>query len=236
MSGLVYPTPTQLKSLERKTLQSIQKMGCLKKSFGTLVLAANQNCTNLDPKRGGLDFSTSFEVHTAQERRRVDIGALINVDEKNCYEAVSYFFAIGKDCQAQGHILRKLHFDFENPTRRNPKEIKPSMHIQVGGKLTPSMARAGYTNQHLENHFPWFEKPRIPSIPFSIALLLDWLFLEFCDTPEINEVIQAGEWRNLVRDVENELLGPFFQGCHDFLKNPKRDGLLLANLFYGLQP
>ena len=235
MNELVYPTAAQLKGIERKTLQSIQKMGCLKKSFATLVLAANQNYANLDPDRGGLDFSTSFEVQTAKACRRIDVGALITVDGKNRYQSVSYFLAIGSDCNFKGHILRKLHFDFESPTRRNPKEIKPSVHMQICGNLTPSMAQAGYTDQHLEKHFPWFEKPRVPSMPFSLALLLDWLFLEFCDTPEINQVVNDGEWRNLVREVENELLAPFFEGCHEFLRNKKRDGLFLANLFYGTQ-
>ncbi len=209
-------------------------MGCLKKDFSNLVLAAQQNYSHLDPKRGGLDFAANFEVFTSNQRRRVDVGAKIEVDAKNRYESVSYFFAIGSDTLAKDHILRKLHFDFEAPENRNVNECKPSIHMQICGELTPSMAHAGYTDKHLQNHFPWFEKPRVPSIPFSLALLLDWLFLEFSNTPEVNEVVKNGQWRNMVLETENQLLRPYFEDCHQYLRNPNRDGLFFANYLYGL--
>jgi hypothetical protein len=235
MAALAYPNPTDLKAIELMTLSVIQKMGCLKKDFADLVSAAQMKYQNLDPKRGGFDFSTSFEVDSDKTKRRVDIGALIEVDGRNQYERVSYFFSIGCPAAAKDNILRKIHFDFEAPEKRNLSECKPSIHMQVGGKLTPSMATAGYTSQHLDNHFPWFEKPRVPSLPFSLALLLDWLFLEFLNTPEVNQVVNDGQWRSLVLNVENTLLKPYFEGCNKFFQNPKRPELFFANYCYGLK-
>jgi hypothetical protein len=235
MVALGYPNPVDLKGIERMTLSVLQKMGCLKKDFADLVTAAQKNYQNLDPKRGGFDFSSSFEVVSDQTRRRVDIGAIIEVDSRNQYERVSYFCAIGSPSATKDNILRKLHFDFEAPEKRNVGECKPSVHMQICGKLTPSMALAGYTSKHLENHFPWFEKPRVPSIPFSLALLLDWLFLEFLNTPEVNQVANDGQWRNLVLEVENKLLVPYFDGCNKFFQNSKRGELFFANYLYGLK-
>jgi hypothetical protein len=116
--------------------------------------------------------------------------------------------------------MRKVHFDFEHKSSRNDEEPKPTNHMQVCGELLPQLRKLGYRGVDLRNWFPWLEKPRVPTIPVSLALLLNWLLVEFQSDLNAQKIVKNKEWRNLVARAEREVLAPWFQECSDFFQAP----------------
>jgi hypothetical protein len=155
--------------------------------------------------------------------RRFDLGGLIVVEtpsrliQRSCYQLV-----IGKGKDQTKPVLRKIHFDFEPIAFRNASEPKPSRHIQFGGEVLPQWAGGkGYGLDKLHHLYPWLEKPRIPAFPTSLALMLDWIFLEFSHNRFAKAVLDNSDWNAHVREAEATLIEPFLKDCYEFIRNAK---------------
>jgi hypothetical protein len=213
-----------IRALERDTLQVIDRIGEFNE-FGELAELARQHRTILGGDRGAINlgFRTVMNLRfrgdtvNANTRRAVYVGALV-VPEAGGAEIAhsSYSLTICKGENRRAPILRKLHFDYEPLARRALSESKPTMHIQVCGKLMPLLEAAGYKTEDLRTWSPWLEKPRIPGMPMSLALLLNWLMLEFESDPTAVRILRNSEWTALVARAEHIVLGPYFASCAGF--------------------
>jgi hypothetical protein len=217
-----------LRNLERDTLQVIDHIGEFNE-FGELVELARNHRTILSGDRGPIDLGFRAvlnlrfrgDTSTANTRRAVFVGALVEpTADGRRIERSSYSLTICKAERQRAKILRKLHFDYEPIERRAGDECKPSMHIQVCGKLMPLLERAGYRQQDLDAWSPWLEKPRIPGMPMSLALLLNWLLLEFDSDVSAARILRNHQWKNLVARAEEAVLAPYFKSCAEFFAAP----------------
>jgi hypothetical protein len=215
-----------IRELETRTLQVIDHTGEFS-AFGDLVELAHTYRTILSAPRAPIqlafratmDLKFRGDTNTANTRRAVYIGALVVPSADGTkIERSSYSLTVCKGERRRSPILRKLHFDYEPAHNRAPGECKPSMHIQVCGTLMPLLKEAGYTDDDLRAWSPWLEKPRIPSMPMSLALMLNWLMLEFPSDATAASVLRNPEWRNHVIDAERIVLGPYFESCAEFFK------------------
>jgi hypothetical protein len=147
---------------------------------------------------------------------------------------ISYFFAIGCD-ESGGYRegLRKLHFDVDPVF--SDIEPKPIVHIQFPGRMSPKLVQAGYKTDAFDLLHPKLDKPRIPSIPTSFALLVHWAFLEYHMTdPKIGALIAAPEWLSIVNAAEKQFLTPYFRFSQQWRQRTENEKRSLLSYFYGL--
>jgi hypothetical protein len=235
----MYPTAVEVRTLEKRTLRCITEIS----EFGRLPelrSAASSQVSKIDEYRGPLNIHLGFILDIPDDRasralpRRVDIGALVEVaqDQKSITNASYSLVICRKADPAKSSILRKLHFDYE-PIAFRKAEPKPSMHMQVCGLLSRHHIAAGYRELSLQALYPWFEKPRVPSPPTSVALLLNWLLLEFQSDLAAQNILKNPRWRVLVAEAERQLLRPYYESAARFLKSAAdRDKRFLQNHLY----
>ena len=175
--------------------------------------------------KGQISFEVSFELAPRlrgdggkQRKRSIYLGVLV-VPARNGRDVAraSYALTVCEDNTKLSHILRKLHFDFEPVTERKGDEIKPTIHLQLCGELTPRLRQEGYEDLHIQSMWPHFEKPRVPCMPMSLAILLNWVLLEFQTDRNAAHILRHPTWRKRVAQAERVLLRPYFKACHDFL-------------------
>jgi hypothetical protein len=194
----------------------------------SLRRAAQDALRTTSEERGSVDVHFSFNIDIRLRgklaQRRVDIGALVRNNSENLSGA-SYSVLIGKGIEpSRSAVLRKFHFDYEPISQRDAREPKPSIHLQMCGELNPKHLEAGYNQVKINALYPHFEKPRIPCQPTSIALLLNWLLLEFQAGSVSQAVLRAPRWRKLVAEAERIVLTPYFKGAAAFLSGARYDG------------
>lgn len=220
-----------IRKLERETLQAIDRIGEFN-DFVELAELARKYRTILSGDHGSIDLGFRAVMNlrfrgdtaTANTRRAIYVGALVvRTTDGHHIERSSYSLTICRGERERSQILRKLHFDYEPIQQRAPLECKPSIHIQVCGKLMPQLERAGYKSEDLKAWFPSLEKPRIPGMPMSLALLLNWLLLEFESDLTAAKILRNHEWRNIVARAESTVLAPYFKSCAGFFTNPGRN-------------
>lgn len=237
---MAFITPTELRKLERETLKRVTQIPEFGK-LGELQLAANVAIPSINEQRGPVDVNLGFTLdirlrgERKSARRRLDLGALVvpSADNKSVDRA-SYSLMICRYADPKkSPIVRKVHFDYEPPTNRNDAEPKPSHHLQVCGKLSRHHLEAGYDEMRLRGMYPRWEKPRIPAPPTSIALMLNWLFLEFQSDPASQAVLRSTEWRACVSEAEREILLPYYSGAKEFLGSTgeKKRRFMQAHLY-----
>jgi hypothetical protein len=108
--------------------------------------------------------------------------------------------------------------------------------MQVCGKFSQHHLDAGYTEQRLKALYPRWEKPRVPVPPTSLALMLNWLLLEFQSDPASQAVLRSPAWRACVSRAERTVLGPYFAGAHQFLTSTaNRNRRFLQAHLYGIE-
>jgi hypothetical protein len=213
---------------------TIEKIATLKpfEAFAGLRQEAIKMRRAVDPDRGGLDFHAVMQLNVLEQKkqnrrqdrpRRFDVGGLVEVENPSrSITRSSYLVVIGKGADHSKPILRKIHFDFEPAQFRNLAEPKPSMHLQYGGDLLPQWKDGkGYTMEKMHHLSPWFEKPRIPCFPTCLALLLDWIFLEFSHNRYASAVVTNSDWSAHVRAAEEKIIEPFITDCHSFIQKAK---------------
>lgn len=215
-------TFTQLKKLEFDTIQTIRTQG----AFGKLwsLQAAAQKAQIIKASNGIVNVHLSFTLPT---RLRED-GARKSIDRPfhvGCFATpsgdeitqLSYSVLIGKEAFPSTAVARKFHFDFEPVANRNIAESKPSYHLQMCGELSQHHRVAGYVENDIAPLLPAWSQPRIPSLPMSLALVLNWLFIEFGHESAVKDARLNPQWRKLVRDAERIVLKPYYEECSRFL-------------------
>jgi hypothetical protein len=229
----VYPQLAEVRKLEKETLRRVTEIGEFGR-LGQLQVAAHAAYARIDEYHGPVDVNLGFTLDIALRgdrggkpvRRRLDVGALVEgaADNKEVGRA-SYSLVICRFADPRtSPIVRKLHFDYELDEFRNPGEPKPSSHMQVCGKLSPHHVRAGYDPIRLRSLYPNWEKPRIPSTPTSLALMLNWLLLEFQTDPASQAILRSPAWRKCVASAERVMLAPYFSAASTFLGSAANAG------------
>lgn len=224
----MYPSASDLRKLKKYTLRSITEIG----EFGRvpdIQLAARNAAVGIDEDRGPLNVHLGFalDIRLRADRnskpipRRIDLGALVGVStDQKVVTSASYSLLICRTADPRrGPIVRKLHFDYEPVAYRNVSEPKPTAHMQVCGRLSPQHLAAGYSEMRLQSLYPRFEKPRIPAAPTSIALLLNWLLLEFQTDLAAQAILRNARWRVLVASAERQVLYPYYSSAAAFLRS-----------------
>ncbi|MHB8878127.1 MAG: hypothetical protein ACYC8T_30900 [Myxococcaceae bacterium] len=220
-----YPSLDVVRGLERSTLRTISETPEFAQ-FPELQGVA-RGWRTLIPPRGGVslnlhlfaDIRLRADKRKDLVRRRIDIGARVDANADGVSVAnVSYSLLLCKaEDPRKSPMVRKIHFDFEPVALRNMGEAKPSAHMQVCGKLAPSHIDAGYSEARIRHWYPDFEKPRIPCAPMSLALLLNWLMLEFDTDKNFRAIQKHARWRNLVAETERAMLLPYYSSAAQFL-------------------
>jgi hypothetical protein len=238
----MYPEASDLRKLERETLRCISQVGEFGR-LGALQAQANAFVNSINESRGPINVNLGFtmDIRLRADRReklvqrRIDIGALVKVasDHKVITNA-SYSLVICKQADpATSPVIRKLHFDYEPVAVRNTSEPKPTLHMQVCGLLSPHHFAAGYTEIRLQALYPRFEKPRIPVAPTSIALMLNWILVEFQSELAAPIILKNPRWRALVSEAERLILRPYYESAATFLKSAAhRDKRFLQTYLY----
>lgn len=242
----MYPELADLRRLERDTLLRVTQIGEFAR-LGNIQALAQLGHKTINPDRGGVDVNLSFnlDIRLPADRkkkglfsRRVEVGALIQqADDKKSVRNASYSLIICRyaDPKKNSTVVRKLHFDYEPVVFRNAREPKPSVHMQVCGKLSPYHVSQGYSATKLSALYPGFEKPRIPLPPTSLALLLNWLLVEFQSDSAAQSILSNPAWRKLVADAERIVLRPYFDTASGFLKGAGNSGRrFLQSHLYGM--
>jgi hypothetical protein len=229
----VFPHFSELRDLERQTLTVIDQMGEFGR-IGPLQTAARRASSDFNHIRGPVNFHLGFtlDIRLRGDRgakpfpRRIDIGVLVqSASDKVHVGNASYSLLICRKADpTTSPIVRKVHFDYESEELRNQGEPKPSVHLQMCGKFSAHHVAAGYSESRLAGMYPSWEKPRIPVPPTSLALLLNWLLLEFQSDAAAQAILRNPTWRNLVAKAERVVLVPYFKGASNFLESTADKG------------
>jgi hypothetical protein len=237
----VYPALQQLRQLEKQTLTSLAELAEFSR-FGQLRAEAKRAAGEINEHRGSVDINLGFtlDIRLRGERRpaprRVDLGALVVASDDNKHVRNSSYSLIicRRSDPATSPIVRKVHFDYEPLDYRNQREPKPSAHLQICGRYSRHHLTAGYAEARLAKLYPGWEKPRIPLAPTSLALLMNWLLLEFQSDPGSQAALRSPGWRKLVAAAERLVLLPYYAGAVDFLRGAaNQDRRLMQSYLYG---
>ena len=222
----MYPNLATLRKLEKETLRRITQIGEFGR-LGQFRAAASAAESSINEYAGPINVHLGFEldIRLRGDRggksvsRRVDLGALAqSTPDTKLVRNASYSLLICRAAEpATSPIVRKMHFDYEAAAYRNVNEPKPSAHMQICGKFSPNHLSLGYSEKQLQGMYPNWEKPRIPLPPTSLALLLNWLLLEFQNDPASQGILNSSEWRNWVAHAERTMLVPYFKAATAFL-------------------
>lgn len=215
---------SQLQKLEISVLRAIRTEGVFRR-LDSLATAASQAQEFIGPRAPinlGLNFTLPTRLredgHGPAIRRPFHVGCLAHCSAKgNEIESLSYSVLIGQEEYPSRRVARKFHFDFEPAILRNPAEAKPTFHLQLCGELSEHHEINGYALEHIAHLLPSWSQPRVPVQPMSLALVLNWLFIEFGGEPPVIEARTSPRWRSLVREAERSILTPYFKECSEFL-------------------
>lgn len=217
-------TFAHLKRLENETLTAIRTQG----PFGHLssLSSAAHQAQIVTHGKVPIDVNLGFTLPTRlredpgteaiQRTFHVGCNAVASAQDDGISQ-LSYSVLIGKDAHPSRDVARKFHFDFEPAVSRNQKEPKPTFHLQMCGKLSPHHHTDGYSDGHIEHLLPAWSQPRIPTQPMSLALVLNWLFIEFGHEQSVRDARLNPRWRSLVREAERAVLKPYYEACFTFL-------------------
>lgn len=240
----MHPSLDTLRKLEKDTLRRVLEIG----EFGKLPqlqAAAEVAAASINENRGPVDVNLGFtlDIRLRGDRRgkaiprRLDLGALVQASEdKRTIRNATYSLMICRSAEpTTSPIVRKVHFDYEPEEFRHEGEPKPSVHLQMCGKLSGHHHRAGYKDVRLDALYPSWEKPRIPLPPTSLALLLNWIFLEFQSDSASQAILRSPTWRKWVAATEREILLPYFRAATVFLTSAAhREMRFLQSHLYGM--
>jgi hypothetical protein len=223
----VYPDLATLRKLEKDTLRRITEIGEFGK-LSQLRAAANASEASINVYAGPINVHLGFTLDIRLRgdhgrrpvSRRIDLGVLVQgTPDKKSVRNASYSLLICRYAvPATSPIVRKMHFDYEAAAYRDDSEPKPSAHMQICGKFSSDHLNAGYTEKRLQGLYPSWEKPRVPLPPTSLALMLNWLLLEFQSDPASQGILNSPTWRNWVAHAERTMLVPYFKAAATFLE------------------
>ena len=238
----MYPSLKDLISLELDTLQTISEISAFNNFDGLSALGNKRR--SLKKESASLDLHTDFtmEVRLRGDKRNancnrwIHLGGIISGDRNtNQVLRASYSLVLFRRDTVDSPVVRKLHFDYEALSTRNKNDAKPSSHIQMCGKASPHLLGKGFNEQRLSAHYPNFEQPRIPAMPTSLALLIDWIFTEFHTDRHSQSIHGNSQWKNQVIDAEKTVLKPYFLAAAQHIESQNHASRpLIRELLYGL--
>ena len=164
--------------------------------------------TVTDPRSG--------ETHTMM------LGTLLKPPQTKSHAQVTHFLCLAD----ADHLLTKVHADFDFHPEADEK--KPSPHVQLGGRMFDSIVEK-LKNKGLK--ICWndtVDKPRMPSLPISTALLWHWAFLEYQDSEQISGFLKNWHWKQLVKKAEQAVFLPFFRDGVQLIEGDPDKGFLNA--------
>jgi len=176
-----------------------------------------------DPNGRVLDMLVEFEVDDQhrQKRQKMHLGTLLCPQATGSDAQVTHFLCLSEDTD----YLAKIHLDRDFSS--NDPGGKPTPHIQIGGRVSKSLAAKIAGTAFWRDDL---DKPRIPSMPVCSALLWHWAFLEYRNDQNIIPFLGADWWAAMVRDAEESVLKPFFDDGAKLMAEKPASGLL--NSFY----
>lgn len=228
-----------LKRLEFDTVRAIAQdpaFGRLTQLYSAAQRAQGQiNVAN----RQGIDVHLSFELPTRIReegsdlvRRKFHVGcAAQRFQDSNVLGFQSYSVAIEKSPGSRW-IARKFHFDYEPLFIRNNLEPKPTFHLQLCGALNQHHTEQGIGDLDIEHLLPAWSKPRVPAAPMSLALVLEWLLIEFGAEHMVQAARSGPNWSRVVRRAEVEVLRPYYERCIQFMNVGEGQTSFLWNRIY----
>jgi hypothetical protein len=187
----------------------------------TLYSALDQAVQFLtDPQGRKLEILVEFDVddHHRNKRQKMHLGTLLSPGAE---PQITHFLCLSEDTD----FLAKIHLDRDFSV--NDKGGKPNPHIQVGGRVSASLATKVTGKAFWRDDL---DKPRIPSLPVCSPLLWHWAFLEYRDDQNIAPFLDAAWWPGMVQAAEQAVLKPFFEDGLKVMTEKPAKGLL--NAFY----
>lgn len=219
------PKMSALRELEYLTLERIDRIP----EFGKLPnlrVAAKDALRTLNRYAGQVDVRLGFKLDVRlktrlkrpEKQKWVEIGARVIQGTGDSIRDASYSLVICKeDSPRNSAILRKLHIDYEHINQRNTSEPKPTIHMQWCGKFSAEQKADGFDEKKIGGFYPGLEKPRLPVAPTTIAVMLNWLLLEFQVDSAAQAILKSDDWRSLVVKAEREILKPYYMASAAFL-------------------
>ena len=231
MIGEGFPSPRKLIDNEINTLKFFRDNTILWQYYKDFARDSDELYLKALSNKNTFEFESYLDILVDQRVGRAHVGARIKPSSNmKGYDDISFYLAISES--NRNSLLKKLHFDFADPTRFY-KQPHPVFHFQHPGELTPALSKFGYDITPLS---PWLSEPRLPYYPMTLALLVNSVLKEFPDGIS-QDLIERDEWRRLIRKDEELILEPYYKQCFDFIKERQDDvykgiKFLLTNDFY----
>lgn len=212
---------------EKKTLNFLMNSPIIQSLFGEIATSASNSFYDLPEKdtlleKSNFVFGSHFNMEIEKSNRKIAIEAKV---EKN-FASSSYVLSLFEFNESPYSLIRKFHFDYAKPEKKNPK---PVYHLQYGGEITPVLSELNCDVTGLQ---PWLSDPRIYFYPTNLALLLDSVFNAFRSN-ETNQITNRSEWRDLVKENEDFILKPFYQNIHHFINHGHKSNYLIRDYYLG---
>jgi len=214
---------------EFRTLEFIKDQPCLNASFPELnsyvhqFYCINHNRINKVTANLNIDFEAKFKLSIDGEDRTVFLG--VNLGSN--FSHVSYMLSFCESSDEEDiNLIRKFHFDYEINTGDT---YKPVYHLQYGGKLTPFMLESKAREDHI---YSWLSIPRINFVPINLALLLDFIFIEF-KNDVTDKITEKSEWRDFIKMNEDFLLKDYYKTINGFFSREHSSKNLFRDFSYG---
>ncbi len=156
-----------------------------------------------DPIGRGLDIMVEFEVDDPKRNKhqKVYLGTLLSPPTSKDEAQVTHYICLSEEAD----FLAKIHLDRDFSL--NDPGGKPTPHIQVGGRVSKTLAAKVTGKPFWKDDLA---KPRVPSLPVCSALLWHWAFLEYRKDQSVVPFLGADWWAAVVREAEQFVLRPFF--------------------------
>ena len=214
---------------EVKTLGFIREQPSIESSFPELCAEAGTvfNLCKGKLKNSNLNsftFGCELRLEIEEEMRSLFIEA--NVLQN--YSEATYALSMCDSEADDKKLIRKFHFDYD-PQITSSVTKKPKYHLQFGGKATPKLKDNNISAERLQD---WLSVPRLSITPINLALLLDKVFMEF-SSEATEKVIQKREWRDMVKDNEDQILVPYFTNVSRFITGGHKSTHLIRDFVYG---
>lgn len=173
-----------------------------------------------DPKGREVNLTVEFDVRDPRKGTayKLFLGTRLSPPKPNSNAEATHYLCIANE----NSLLAKFHADFDfDPSAA---EKKPSPHVQIGGRIPPALL-SRYSNQYWHTDV---NKPRLPSLPISTALLWHWAFLEYQGDEMFAKFLKNDWWKKLIKDAESAVLRPFFEDGRRLMLDHPEKGLLNA--------
>lgn len=230
---------SSLKKLESDTVRAITQDTAFAR-LTQLQAAAQEAQGHINvANKQAIDVHLCFELPTRIREeggdlvsRRFHVGcAARRYHESDALGFQSYSVAIEK-APGSKRIARKFHFDYEPSFVRNELEPKPTFHLQLCGKLSQHHLNKGIADADVEHLLPEWSKPRVPASPMSLALVIEWLLIEFGTEHSVQSARRGSNWSKIVKRAEVEVLRPYYERCMQFMLSEQAKASFLWNRIY----